>query len=213
MRPRATITGALLAAMLGAAPAQALDRRLATRFDPGTAAMVEQVVEEARAAGLPTEPLIATALEGASKHASPQRIMAALRARAHALGTARRALGEEAREAELVAAAGALLAGVPPDTLARLRATRPGQSLVVPLVVLADLIARRVPAGTAAAAVMSAARSGFRDPDYMRLRERVEQDIRSGAAPTTATIARLRGLGVDMAPLRGDNPARPKHTP
>jgi hypothetical protein len=205
-----SMLGAVALACVLAGSTEAADRRLAGRLDGGTAAAVEQIVEEARAARVPTEPLIATALEGASKHAAPARIVAAVRARAQALIAARESLGPESGEAELVAGAGALLAGVPRDTLVRLRAARSGQSLVVPLVVLADLIARRVPAETAAVAVMSATRSGVRDPDLMRLRERVEQDIRSGTAPAAATLARLRGLGVDMGPLRGENSPRTK---
>ncbi|MDQ3810146.1 MAG: hypothetical protein M3336_07640, partial [Chloroflexota bacterium] len=59
---------------------QAQDARLAARLDPATRKAVEVIVDSARAAGLPTEPLIDKALEGASKRASGGRITAAVQA-------------------------------------------------------------------------------------------------------------------------------------
>src|SRR5206468_7565912 len=121
------------------------------------------------------------ALEGAAKHASPERITAAVRAQMTAMGEARAALGDSSSASEVVAGAGALLAGVPRDSLARLRAVRPDRPLVVPLVVLADLVARNVPAAAASEAVLTAARARARDADLLTLRKRIEGDIARGA--------------------------------
>jgi hypothetical protein len=170
------------------------DERLRARLDPETASQVLRIVERARADGLPTEPLVGQALQGAAKGIPGDRIVSAVRENAGALRDAKAALGNVSSESELVAGAGALLSGVPRDTLSRMRESRPSQSLVVPLVVLADLVARRVPADAAMTAVMSASRAGVRDADFMKLRERIDQDIRAGVSPVTAVETRARAL-------------------
>jgi hypothetical protein len=183
-----------------AALAAPVDKRLVERLDPATADEVWKVVESARAQGVPEDPLIVTALEGASKHARPERIVAAVRERFAALAAAKEALGPASTPGEIAAGAGALMSGVPRDTLARLRLGRPNGSLVVALVVLADLVTRRVPVETASAAVLHASRIGARDADLLRLRSRVESDIKNGVSPAAATLARLQGLGLGDAP-------------
>jgi len=201
----------ILALAALATPALAVDRRLAERLDAATAEAVWGVIETARADGSPIDPLIATALEGASKQARGDRIVAAVRHHAAALATATRALGAHSTSAEVVAGAGALMSGVPADTLARLRAARSG-SLVVPLVVMADLITRQVPVSTATAGVVNASRAGARDADLLRLRTRVEGDIRRGVSPAAATLARLQGLGlagIERRPLSPGREPRP----
>jgi hypothetical protein len=184
----------LVVVALGAPAATAADPRLAARLDSATAAAVGEVVEEARAKGLPSDPLVARALEGASRQAQGPRIVAAVKNLAGQLESAREALGRQSTPAELMAGAVALAVGVPPDTLARLRASRPEGAVVVPLVVLTDLVTRNVPLETASAAVLAATRAQVRDRDLMRLRERIDHDIRSGASPGGATVLRTRSL-------------------
>ena len=208
----------ILIALVGMTLARvgAADPRLDARLDAATAAEVVRLVDAARADGLPGEPLVSKALEGEAKGVAPERILVAVRAQLAALGGARVALGARSSETELVAGAGALLAGVPAESLARLRSTRPDQSLVVPLVVIADLVARRVPTPTAATVVVALTRAGVRDPELMRLRERIERDIGSGTAPASAALARARRLapGLDqpldrhppLGPVRGTTP-------
>jgi hypothetical protein len=176
------------------ASARGADPRLATRLDAETAAQVQHLVDAAQSQGLPTEPLISKALEGAAKRAPVERILSAVRAQSAALGDARAALGDSSSTSEIVAGAGALLAGVARDSLVRLRATRPGQALVVPLVVLADLVTRKVPTEAAASAVLTASRAGAHDADLLRMRERIERDIAAGALPANAAMLRARGL-------------------
>ena len=191
--------GATLAALLltaAAALAAPVDRRLADRLDSATAAEVWRIAETARAQGVPHESLVLTALEGASKGASRDRILMAVRERFSALAGAKEALGPGSSPGEIAAGAGALMSGVPRDTLVRLREGRPQGSLLVPLVVLADLVTRRVPIETASSAVLHASRSGARDADLLQLRSRVERDIQKGVSPAAATIARLQGLGL-----------------
>lgn len=174
------------------APALAAqDPRLEQRLDPETRVAVEAVIDSARRAGLPTAPLVAKALEGASKRAEGSRIVGAVRRLAAHLGTAREALGTAASGGELEAGASALVAGASSDDLARLKAMRPRASLVVPLGVLADLVARGVPADSARQAVMVLAGERLRDEDFITFRRNVERDIALGAPPGAATSVRM----------------------
>ena len=117
-----------LAAALAIAGVQALlgaqEPRLDARLDARTSAEVSRIVDSARAVGIPADPLIDKALEGATKRASPERIVAAVRGLAQRLGVARSVLGANVPSADLVAAAGALYEGVTPSDLARLRDAR-----------------------------------------------------------------------------------------
>jgi hypothetical protein len=190
---------ALLLVVLSPMRAGAQDDRL-SRLDGRTRAEVTAVVDSARAAGLPVEPLIDKALEGASKRADGSRIAAAVRALSRELAAARAALGVVASEAELVAAADALRAGAGPAVLTRLRAMRQAEALTIPLAVLSDLVARGVPADTAAGAVLSLAGSGAKDADFVTLRRNVERDIMAGAPPVVAASIRSKGLPSSLPP-------------
>lgn len=198
----ATVAALTFACALAPGAARAADERLTRRLDTATAEAVGRLVDRALAEGLPGEPLVATALEGASQRAGGRRIAAAVQRELADLERARAVLGESASGSELVAAATALRAGIPPDTLARLRALVHDRTLVVPLVVLADLVARGVPADHASAGLGVALRSGMPDAGLLRMREQVASDIRGGMAPNRAI--ELRARAVD-----GDGPARP----
>ncbi|MDQ3696818.1 MAG: hypothetical protein M3373_02165, partial [Gemmatimonadota bacterium] len=92
--PRVFVILALLSAALPvlAPTLGAQDPRLEARLDARTRAGVVAIVDSARAAALPTEPLVLKALEGASKRAGRERILAAVRTLAVELGAARAAL-------------------------------------------------------------------------------------------------------------------------
>lgn len=198
---------AIAVPLLGRA-AQAQDKRLTARLDPETASAVTRLADSLRGVGLPSDPLIAVALEGASRRATNDRILAAVREYAVALGSARHTLGDSAASDEIVSAAGVFVAGVAPRVVSEYRAARPSGSLTVPLVVLADLVARGVPVDTAAAALGSALRNGVRDDELAEFRRRVERDILAGAKPSTAMTIRTRDLpGI---PPGGAGPLRPK---
>ena len=191
---------ALVAAAPFAAPlrAQSGDPRLA-RLDPAVQPVITALIDSARAAGLPTEPLVQRALEGTSKRATGDRVVAAVRRLARDLGTARSALGPAASGAEIDAGAAALYAGARPADLTALRARRPRQSLVVPLGVLADLVATGVPADTAAAAVLALAATTA-DDDFIAFRRNVERDIALGAPPAAAAAVRSTAATADAIP-------------
>ena len=207
--------GALAAVLFATAAAQEPqhlnDPRLA-RLDTAARSLVAVAINSARAAGLPTEPLVQRALEGATKGAPGTLIGNAVRRLAADLGRARAALGAGATPPELEAGAAALRAGAGPAVLAQLRRSR-RQTITVPLAVLTDLVASGVPVDSAAAAVLALAASA-RDTDLIDFRRAVERDIALGAAPTAATAAAAAGVfganALDVnAGARGARPGRP----
>jgi len=162
--------------------AWAQDERLTERLDSATASQVQEVVDSARRGGLPSEPLVQKALEGATLGASDARIVAAVQTLHGQLRRAREALGGEASDAELTAAAGALRAGLEPSALRRLQSLRPDQPLVVPIAVLTDLVAEGVPRAEATRSVLDLARDGRPDDEFVALR-RQAQGHGAGAEP------------------------------
>jgi len=207
----------MLALLLGglALPgaAQAQTQRLAGRLDERTRAEVAALVDSARGAGLPADPLVNKALEGASKGADGARIVAAVRALAGGLARVRAILGAGATEPELVAGAAALRAGAPPAFVERLRRDYPREPLVVPLAVMADLVARGVPADTAAQSVLALVRAGVHEAELVAFRQSVERDIALGAPAGAAAAVRVnaaeRDLGASTA-LPNSAPPRPR---
>jgi hypothetical protein len=159
------------------------------RLDPDTRAAVRAIVDSARGAGLPSEPLVQRALEGATKGATGPRIVAAVRRLSFDLGTARGALGTNASTPELEAGAAALRAGATPELLTHLRDLRK-PPLTMALSVLADLVASGVPPDSAAAAILVLAPKA-RDADLVEFRRAVERDIALGAPPGAATSVRV----------------------
>jgi len=134
-------------------------------------------------------------------------IVAAVRRLAVDLGRAREALGSTASPAELGAGAAALRAGASQATLAELRHAR-REPLIVPLAVLADLVASGVPVDSAAAAVLSLA-GRARDADLVEFRRAVERDIALGAPPAAATAAAATATAQSVDVNAGARPQRP----
>lgn len=151
---------------------------------------VAVVMDSAREAGLPTGPLLQKALEGTAKQASVPSVMRAVHALADALRVSRAALGSPSSPDELAAGAVALRMGARPSDLTKLRAARPARSLVVPLAVLSDLVARGVPADTATRVVLALAGSAD-DQDYIAFRRSVDRDIDLGVPPASSAFGQL----------------------
>lgn len=202
---RAVMVAALASAALRAtASAQAVERpmtaaELPSRLAPATRQVIVHLGDSLRAIGLPDAPLYAKAAEGVLKGATDARIITVLRTLARELGDARSSLGSGADEAELVAGASALHVGASPAMLRQLRETHAGAageatSLATPLVALADLLARRVPATVAAAAIDSLVARGAPSDDFAALRAAVERDIDAGRAPEASVVQRTQGL-------------------
>lgn len=211
MNARILMVAAALGGLVAPAVARAQTERLAGRLDDRTRAAVTAVVDSARAAGLPADPLVNKALEGASKGADGARIVAAVRALAGDLARTRAALGRTATEAELVAGAAALRAGAAPAFLERLRGDYPREPLVVPLAVMADLVARGVPADTAARSVLALVRTGMREAELVAFRQSVERDVALGAPAGAAAAVRVNAAERDFATTQAGQ--QPSSTP
>ena len=180
----------------GGAPMTAAD--LPSQLAPATRQTIVRLGDSLRTAGLPDAPLYAKAAEGVLKGATDARIVTAVRTLARELGDARSSLGSGAGDAELVAGASALHVGATPGMLRQLRDTHvagsSATSLATPLVALADLLTRRVPASVAAAAIDSLVARGAPSDDFAALRAAVERDIDAGRAPEASVVQRTQGL-------------------
>lgn len=191
--------------LLAAAPLAAQDTRLSGRLGSDARAGVEAEIREARAQGLPVEPLVQKALEGAARGAEGSRIVTVVRDLRERMAVARNALGPSATESELVAGAGALYVDVPPAALRALREYSEESPMDVPLVVLADLVQRGVPVQAASGAVIELRRAGADPERYHLLRYHVEQDILSGTPPSASIAERSRAI---LRAIRGGMPPR-----
>ncbi|MDQ6830592.1 MAG: hypothetical protein M3081_17165, partial [Gemmatimonadota bacterium] len=119
-----------------------------------------------------------------------------------------------ASPSDLVAGAAALKAGVQPATLTRLRAARPKDPLAVALVVLADLVARGVPADTASKLILAVATTKAGDEAFDALRRDVARDIVAGAPPLVAAAVRTQGvLGTSADATAGSGPGLTSSSP
>jgi hypothetical protein len=185
------LAGALPAALVAQEP------RLVGRIPDATRVRVDSVLSAARNDGLPVEPLVDRALEGAAKGAPPDRIVVAVIRLRDELSAVRGVWGDQVSTAEYTAGASAIRAGAEPADLARLRRLRMNQPLTVAAAVLADLVAAGVPADTAVRAVLALAPAA--DGEYVAFRRNVQRDIELGASPSAALGVRLRAVMEDMA--------------
>lgn len=186
----------------------AQDPRLERRLDSATLVALTPILDSARAADLPLEPLVQRALEGAIKHAGSVRIVAAVRLLAAELGQARTALGPASTSAELVAGASALRAGARAADLAQFRLKR-GSGLTVPLAAVTDLVTSGVPPDSAVAAVLALVALA-RDDQIVDFRRAVERDIALGAPPAAAAAVRVNAAVREFSnSTTGNQPRRP----
>jgi predicted transcriptional regulator len=184
---------------------------------PSLRARIDRLADSARVLGVPTDPLYLKAAEGLLKGADESRVLDAARRLLGELTAARRVLGPASSIGELVAGANAIHARVDPELLRNLRdvsaATAARSSLVMPLVVIADLVARRVTSDVAVASVKSLMGRGAPDEEFASLRTAVERDIAGGATPDLAMRTRtdfaLKALASSAVPL----PRRPAGPP
>ena len=175
---------------------------LASRLDKPTYVAVTAIVDSARAAKLPTKPLLDKALEGSARGFDGPTIVTAVQQQWVRMGAAKQGLGASTPD-EIRAALAALEAGVSVRDLARLRAAGGKRSVTMSLAVLADLIARSVPVPTATDLVLQLTRAGVRDGDLSTFQRNVRADIDRGADPTAAATTRARGAIHGAEPKSG----------
>jgi hypothetical protein len=180
-----------------AARAQEVDRTLPAQLSASTRAALERLIDSARVAGLPIDPLYSKVREGVFRSADEPRVIAAVQRLSRDLGDARAALGDSANAEEIAAAANALRAGIRAADLTRLRDARGRKSdhpLTVALVVLADLATRGVPPALAAASVNELVARDVSDGSLLSFRQGVERDLTNGRAPASALDARAKAV-------------------
>ena len=215
---RACVSLALIAAIVEprSVGAQATTSRSAASARPELSeplrSRVDRIADSAAMRGVPGDPLYMKAAEGVLKGADESRIVDAVRRLALDLDSARGALGPAVTNAELVAGASVIHAGISAVRLHDLAAAsaRPaGTSLVMPLVVFADLLERKVTADVATSAVAALLRRGAVDAEFVTLRSAIERDIASGKAPDASarvrTDAVVHSLGSGIRPPPFDN--------
>jgi hypothetical protein len=192
---------------------------LPARIAAESRAVIERVIDSARTAGLPTEPLTDKVLEGVLKGADDQRIVLAVQSLVRELGTARTIIGGASNMALLGATASALHAGVSANELRRLvrpsgDASTDAGVLTSALVVLVDIVAKHVPTSAAVSAIGDMLQRGAPERQFVALRSEVEQDIIAGRPPESALLERTRAhlRQLDADPLTA-NPASRRHTP
>jgi hypothetical protein len=189
----------VLAFAVSAAPmrAQEVDRTLPAQLSAPTRATLERLIDSARVAGLPVDPLYSKVREGVFRGADEPRVLAAVRRLTRDLGDAYSALGDSAGAEEIAAGANALRAGVHPADLSRLRESRgrrPDHPLTVALVVLADLATRGVPPAMAAASVNELVARNVSDGSLLSFRQNVERDLVGGRSAASALDARTKAM-------------------
>jgi hypothetical protein len=172
---------------------------LPSQLSVATRQTIARLGDSLRMAHLPDAPLYAKAAEGVLKGAEEMRIVTAVRTLARELGEARAALGTSVGDDDLVAAASALHVGATAAMLTQLRDTQrsaggASTSLATPLVALADLLSRRVPAAAAASAIDALVSRRAPSEDFAALRAGVERDIVAGRAPEAAVAQRTQVL-------------------
>jgi len=174
--------------------------RLEGKLDVETQAVVLRTLDSARTRGLPTEPLVDKALEGATKRAAGSRIQSAVSSLLGRLEAARDALAPNPSPRDITAGADALAFGATREALKAMRAIRPNESVAVPLGVLTQLVASGVPVRRATRVVADLLRRGARDEQLIALNDDVRSYVAAGASPEVALDVRTRGLNAVLPP-------------
>jgi len=186
--------------------AGAQDPRMTAQPDAPSKAALRAIVDSAKAQGIPVEPLYDKVNEGIAAGAPGPHIVSVVRNLAMDLASAQRALGPLASADEIKAAAYAMHAGVPAVELGKLK--KQGglrRSLTLPFTVLADIVSRGVPVGTAANAIRSLVGAGAKDKDINDFQRNVKEDIQQGAPPAAAAETRAKSTA---KPEKSDKPEK-----
>ncbi|HEX9563374.1 MAG TPA: hypothetical protein VF981_05365 [Gemmatimonadaceae bacterium] len=181
---RLVLAAALTACVVGRASAQSPP----TSLSQASRDTLRRLADSTRAMGLPTEPLLAKAAEGALKGASDARVLHAVRTLMRELHDARAALAPGASTGTLVAAASALHAGVSREGIGRVALAREASDgdLGLAFVTLADLVANGVPVTDATTAIVDLVSRRAGEAELTVLRLGVARDVGTGRTPADA---------------------------
>lgn len=159
-------------------------------------AEVERVIDSARVAGLPVDPLYDKVAEGQLKEARDADIVTAVRSLAKRFVDVRAALGPGLDAGAMSAAATALRGGLPMARIQQLAKASAGSAhantdLTVALITVADLLQQRVPMEPAVTSIESLLKRRAPDDQFARLRLGVQADIVGGKTPEAAMRGRF----------------------
>lgn len=169
---------------------------------------LERVVTTARSRGIPTEPLIDKALEGAAKNVAPDRIIAVVQRLADQLEHARSLLSDGPTTAlEITAVADALQRGIPDDAVRALRRDAKKEEPIGQAVhVLADLLDQGVPVDRGIEVLDAWRGQGARSDQLRELPIAVERLIREGVMPERAAAAVTSAIRAGREPGNASTP-------
>ena len=198
----------LLAAAAPLAAQQDLTARLGARVPPAVVAAAQALADTAQARGLPIDPLIDKAIEGAAKGVAPERVVVALRMVFDQLGGAAAAIrdgGDAAPDAGTIeAGAFALSAGLSGAQISALvRASTSPNTPATTLRVAGTLSAMGVPADQTTNLIRATIRNGAATADVLSLPGRVQAQMARGQTPAQAAS------GLSRAAAHGTPPTVP----
>jgi len=194
------LTLVLGSTLTGALSAQDVRAQLDGRVSPEVQRAVRGIAADAAARGLPVEPLVQKAIEGAAKGVPADRVIAAVRTLAGRLGEAQQAVrsgGVAAPSGDVVeGGADALNAGISPRQVSDLvRVSQPPQDPALTLRVAATLAALGVPPKQALELVQGMISAGRSPSDLLGLPGEVQAGVARGATPAQAAAGLARAAG------------------
>lgn len=198
----------VLALVLGSLGAALLPRGIAAqdvaslegRVSPEVRRVVRAIAADATARGLPVEPLVQKAIEGAAKGVPDDRVIAAVRALAgrlaEAAGTLRQPGGPAPAADVVEGAADALAAGLDPGQVRELvRISQPPYDPALTLQVAATLTALGVPVGQAVQLLERSIEAGATPGDLLGIPAQVQAGVARGNTPSQAAAGLTRAAG------------------
>ena len=194
------LTLVLGSTLAGALSAQDVQAQLDGRVSPEVRRAVRSIAADAAAHGLPVDPLVQKAIEGAAKGVPGDRVISAVRALAGRLGQAMAAV----RDAGVAPPAGdvveggadALNAGFSEQQVSDLvRVSRPPYDPALTLRVAATLSALGVPTTQALQLVEGMISAGRSPSDVLGLPGQVQTGVARGATPAQAAAGLARAAG------------------
>jgi hypothetical protein len=162
---------------------------------------VSQIIDAVAAQGLPAGLILSKARFALAVRTPGPKIVETAKAMAARLVVARSAIAPHELESDLAGAEAALSYDVPPRILQRISLASPKQPIAVPLGVLTQLVADRVPAERAGEIVTELLRRGATTTQLAKLGNDVEADVKiAGYRAIDAANTRFQGLIPRLAP-------------
>ena len=162
--------------------------------DREASAELAKIVAAAQESGLPVDPILAKARYGVTVHAPASRIVAAARAVAKRLEGARSALAPQPTANDIAAGENALGSEISRKSLQEIRKVSPHKPVAVPLGVLAQLVANKVPEKKAVKYVTELIKHGATDQQVADLGNDVNAEVKLGSSAVDALEMRMNRL-------------------